>query len=64
MDLLGLHRREICLKVVGAVNHSDIGPDPLCSQKVWRKVTLVKFEGHVRKNVRGIFRKFKGNFRE
>ena len=27
-------------------------PDPLCSQKVWRKITIVKFKGSLRGNLR------------
>ena len=43
--------------------------DPLCSQKVWRKITLVDFQGNLRKfkgNLRknkGDLRKLKGNLR-
>ena len=52
-------------------------PDPVCPQKVWRKITLVKFKGNEGKSkgnlrkirgnfrkIRGNLRRFKGNFRE
>ena len=45
-------------------------PDPLYSQKVWRKITLVKFKGNLRKikgklrKIKGKLRKIKGNLRE
>ena len=38
-------------------------PDPLCSQKVWRKITLVKFKGNLRV-IKGDLRKIKGKLRE
>ena len=37
-------------------------PDPLCSQKVWRKITLVKFKGKLRK-IKGYSRGNSGKLR-
>ena len=39
------------------------GSRPLCFQKVWRKITLVKFKGNLKEIFKGNSKKSKGHLR-